>query len=123
MGKIGVELALAYKRQETETFQSFVTKKIYKINPNFHCNNKFVVYFISCKVCNLQYVESTVDRFHLGWSNYKCSQRIVSKVGTPKQNLFHQHFLSATHHGLLNDCETELIGKTFPSDPTRRKFF
>ena len=37
--------------QETDTFQSFVTKEVYKINHHFHCDSKYVIYLISCKVC------------------------------------------------------------------------
>ena len=48
--------------KEINTFQSFVTKKAYKINHHFHCDSKCIVYFLSCKVCGLKYVESTVDR-------------------------------------------------------------
>ena len=43
--------------------------------------------------------------------------------GSPKQNYFHQHFLSENHHGLLKDCQIKLIDKTDPSNPTRREFF
>ena len=70
--------------QETDTFQSFVTKEVYKINHHFHCDSKCVIYLISCQVCGLQYVGSTVDRFHLRWNNYKCSQNIASEGGSPK---------------------------------------
>ena len=108
--------------QETDNFQSFVTKEVYKINHQFHCDSKCVICLISCKACDLQYVGSTVDRFRLRWNNYKCLQRIASKGGISKQNYFHQHFLSENHHGLLEDCEIRLIDKTDPSDPTRREF-
>ena len=105
--------------KETNTFQSFVTKKVYEINHHFHCDSKCIVYLLSCKVCGLQYVESTVDRFRLRWNNYKCSQRVALEGGTPKQNYFHQHFLSEEdHHGLLKDCKITLIDKTDYSDPT-----
>ena len=109
--------------QETGTFKSFVIKEVYKINHHFHFDSKCVIYLISCKVCGLQCVGSTVDRFRLRWNNYKCSQRIASEDGTPKQNYFHQHFLSENHHVLLEDCEIRLIDKTDSSDPTRTEFF
>ena len=40
---------------ETETFQSFVDKKGYKINHRFTCRDKSLVYLLSCKyvVCNI----------------------------------------------------------------------
>ena len=109
--------------KETDTSQSFVTNEVYKINHYFHCDSKCFIYLISCKVCGLQYTESTVDRFRLRWNNYKYLQRIASEGGTPKQNYFHQHFLRENDHGLLEDCEIRLIDKTDPSDPTRREFF
>ena len=93
------------------------------MNHHFHCDSKCVIYLISCKVCDLQYVGSTVDRFRLRWNNYKCSQRIASEGGTPKQNYFQRHFLRESHPGLLEDCEIRLIDKTDPFDPTRREFF
>ena len=110
--------------KETVFFQSFITKEVYKMNHHFYCDSKCVIHLISCKVCVLQHVGSTVDRFHLRWNNYKYSERIASEGGTPKQNYFHQQFLSENHHGLLEDCEIiRLIDKTDPSDPTRREFF
>ena len=107
--------------KEANTFQSFVTKKIYKISRHFHCDSHSVV-FTFYKVCGLQYVGSTVDRFRLRWNNYKCSQRVALEDGTPKQNYFHQHFLSEDYHWLLEDCEITLIDQTDPSDPTTREF-
>ena len=105
------------------TFQSFLIKMVYKINHHFHCDSKCIVYLLSCKVCGLQYVGSTVDRFRLGWNNYKCSQRVALEGGTLKQNYFHQHFLSEEHQGLLENCRITLIDKTDSSNPTRREFF
>ena len=43
--------------------------------------------------------------------------------GNPKQNYFHQQYLSENHHGLLEDCEIRLIDITNPPDPNRRGFF
>ena len=33
----------------TDTFSSFVTKSAYKINHNFNCNSKYLIYLLSCK--------------------------------------------------------------------------
>ena len=105
-----------------EKFDSFFNHFCFII-PLYFIDSKRIVYLLSCKVCGLQYVGSTVDRFRLRWNNYKCSQRVALEGGTPKQNYFHQHFLSEDHHGLLEDCEITLIDKTDSSDPTRREFF
>ena len=48
---------------ETETFQSFVDKKVYKINHRFTCSDKCLVYLLSCNVCGVQYNGQTNDEF------------------------------------------------------------
>ena len=89
--------------------------------------NNFVhfihLYMNLLPVCGIQYVRSTVDRFRLRWNNYKCPHRVALECGTPKQNYFHQHFLSEDHHVLPEDCEITLIDKIASSVPTRREFF
>ena len=39
---------------------SHVTKETFKINHYFACNSKSLIYLISCKVCDKQYVGSTM---------------------------------------------------------------
>ena len=53
----------------TDVFQSFVTKESYKIVNE--CDSKYIIYLFSCKACGLQYVGSTVERFHFRWNNYE----------------------------------------------------
>ena len=60
---------------ETDVFQSFQTKVQYKINHQLNCNNKCLIYLLSCKVYGLQYVGSTIDKFRLRWNNYKENNR------------------------------------------------
>ena len=48
---------------ETEIFQSFVDKKVYKINHRFTCSVKCLIYLFSCKVCGMQYYDQTNDEF------------------------------------------------------------
>ena len=62
MGKVGVKLALTYKKP---TVFSFATKGVYQINHHFYCDSKCVIYLIFRTVCGLQYAGSTVDRFRL----------------------------------------------------------
>ena len=49
--------------QGIDTFSSFVTKSAYKINHNFNCNSKCLIYLLSCKTCGKQYTGKTVDKF------------------------------------------------------------
>ena len=102
-GKSGCETYCKIK--ETDNFESFVTKKVYKINYSFNCDSKCLIYLFSCKVCGIQYIVFTVDRFRLRWNNYKSCQRNAADGRTPSQNYFHQHFLSDVRNGLINDCE------------------
>ena len=39
---------------ETETFQSYVDKKVYKGKHRFTCSDKCAGYHLSCKVCGMQ---------------------------------------------------------------------
>ena len=54
---------------ETDVFQSFQTKEQYKINQQLNCNDKCLIYLLSCIVCRLQYVGSITYKFSLTWNN------------------------------------------------------
>ena len=56
---------------ETETFQSFVDKKVYKINHRFTCSNKCLVYLLTCKVCGVYNNGLNNNEFRDRWNNYK----------------------------------------------------
>ena len=57
--------------EETETFSSTVTGEAYKINHHLCCNDKCLIYLLTCKVCGKQYTGKTVNKFSLQWNNYK----------------------------------------------------
>ena len=106
---------------ETDTFESFQTKKQYKINHNLNCNDKCLVYLLSCKICGLQYVGSTTDPFRYRWNNYKDNNRKAGRgVEHMLADLF-EHFASNGHNIFLEDCTITLIVKTDGADPTRRE--
>ena len=56
---------------ETDTFESFQTKQKYKINHDLNCNYECLIYLLSGKGCDLQFVGSTTDKCRLDWNNYK----------------------------------------------------
>ena len=60
---------------ETEIFQSFIDKKIYKTSHRFTCSDKCLVYVLSCKVCGMQYNGQTNDEFRYRCNNYKDNNR------------------------------------------------
>ena len=84
--------------EETDTFTSTVTGESFKINLHFCCDDKWLIYLFTCKVCKKQYTGKTVDRFRLRWNNYKESGRKFLRGEEVKQKSLHQHFLSDRHH-------------------------
>ena len=104
---------------EMDVFQSFQTKEQYKINHQLNCNDKCLIYLLSCKVCGLQYVGSTTDKFRLRWNNYKENNRKAKRGEEHMQPLVLEHFSSNYHNGFLEDCSITLTDKTDGSDPTR----
>ena len=106
---------------ETDTFESFQTKKQYKINHNSYCNDKCLIYFLSCKICGLQYVGSTTDPFRYRWDNYKDNNGKAERGVEHVQTDLLEHFVSHGHNGFLEDCTITLIDKNDGPDPTRRE--
>ena len=54
---------VCFNASETDTFESFQTKGQYKINHHHDCNDKCLIYLLICKICGLQYVGFTTERF------------------------------------------------------------
>ena len=47
----------------TDSFTSSVTQNTYKINHNLNCDDKCLIYLLTCKQCRKQYVGETTDAF------------------------------------------------------------
>ena len=77
---------------ETEKFQSFVGKKVYKINHRFICSDKCLVYLLSCEVCGMQYNGQTNNEFRYRWNYYKDNNRKSLRREDHKQAGFFAHF-------------------------------
>ena len=76
--------------EETDTFTSTVTGESFKINHHLCCNDKCLVYLLTCKVCKKQYTGKTADRFRLRWNNYKESYRKFLRCEEIKQKSLHE---------------------------------
>ena len=109
--------------EETETFSSTVTGETYKINHHLCCNDKCLIYLLTCKVCAKQYTGKTVDKFRSRWNNYKDSDRAFLRGEEIKQKFLHEHFLKDDHHGFEKDVSICLIDKTQSSDPHKREYY
>ena len=76
----------------SDNFSSNITKEVFTINHRLNCDDNCLVYLLSCKVCGLQYVGQTSDRFRFRWNNYKACQRKAVKGEEHPQMKLHQHF-------------------------------
>ena len=107
--------------KETETFTSTTTDKTFKINHNLNCNDKCLVYLLTCNVCLKQYVGQTVKEFRCRWNNYKNNDRKYQEYGTCIQQHLFQHFSEEGYHSFLEVVSITLIGKTDPSNLLQRE--
>ena len=109
--------------EETDTFFSTQTGEKFIINHHLCCNDKCLIYLLTCNVCTKQYVGKTVDKFRFRWNNYKDSNRKFLKGEEIKQKFLHKHFLKEDHQGFEKDVSVCLIDKTQPSDPHKREHY
>ena len=66
--------------EESKVFKSKYEDKSYIINHRLTCNSKCIVYLLSCKVCGIQYVGQTTDKFRFRWNNYRNNNRKKSVI-------------------------------------------
>ena len=86
------------------------------INDLFNCNEKFLVYLLTCPVCLKQYVGQTVDEFQNTWNNYKSND--IKCLN--RQSCLHEHFNVDSHSGSLENNSITFFDKTDPSDKARK---
>ena len=110
-----------FKHQRNWHFWVFQIKQKYKINHHFNCNNKCLIYLLSCKVSGLQYISSTSDKFCFRWNNYNENDRKALREGEHMQPELFEHFAADSHNYFLADCSITLIDKTDDSDLMRRE--
>ena len=106
---------------ETATFESSSNGTKYHVNHKLNCDDKCLIYLITCKGFKIQYVGQTTEKFRLRGNNYKNCFRKTQRGEVVPQQSFHNHFLREDHNGLLADAEITLIDKTDGADPTRRE--
>lgn len=77
---------------ESRNFYSFRTGKSYIVRPNLTCSSKNVIYLVSCKKCQLQYIGSTTTEFKVRFRNHKSSM-----ITNKKSCEVAVHFNSTSH--------------------------
>ena len=108
---------------ETSCFSSSVTSETYKINHQFECKMKCLVYLLTFKKCLKQYVGQTIDTFRYRWNGYKSNDRKFQPSEPCMQEHLLRHFSSVGHNIFLNDVSVTFIDKTDPSHSLKRKNF
>ena len=106
---------------ETDTFTSTVTGESFKINHKFNCDDRCLIYLLTCNQCRKQYVGQTVDNFRFRWNNYKCNCYKHAKGESVKQQHLCDHFMLEDHTHFVNDVPIIFIDKTDPTDPLKRE--
>ena len=108
---------------ETSTFTSTMMGKTYLKNHRHYCNERCLVYLLTCNKYKIQYIGQTIDQFRPRWNNYKSeSRKFIQEATCIQQHLFN-HFCTSGHYGFLEDVSLTFIDKTDPSDPLKRKDF
>ena len=97
---------------ETDTFESFL-----------NCNDKCLIYLLSCDIYALQYAVPNIDPFRYRQNNYKHNNKKAETGDKHMQVDLFEHFAFFSYNGFLEDCTITLIDKTDGVDPTREKYW
>ena len=97
---------------ETNTFTSTVTGEIFKTNQGFDCNDKCLVFLMTCNKCKKEYTGQTVDHLRSRWNNYKSKSRTFDREEQCMQKHLYKHFESQRHSGFCDNVSVKLIDKT-----------
>ena len=104
---------------DTDAFTSTVTGVSFKINHQLNCDDRRIIYLLTCKQCQKQYTGEITDDFRYRWNNYK-SNSFDRKESCMQEHLYRQ-FSSPGHMAFLKDVSVTLIDKMDGSDPKKRE--
>ena len=102
------------------TFSSTVTGDTFKINYSLNCDDKCLIYLMTCKQCNKQYTGETTHLFRNIWNSYKDNARKFDRKESCMQEHLYKHFQKEGHKGFLNEVSVTFIDKTDGKDPKKR---
>ena len=108
---------------ETNTFTSTVTGETFKINHHFDCNDKCLVYLMTCNKWKKQYTGQTTDHFRSRWNNYMSKSRSFDRGEQCMQEHLLKHFEYERHSGFRDNVSVILIDKTEDSNSTKRETY
>ena len=102
-------------------FSSTVTGDTFKINHSLNHDDKYLIYFETCKECNKQYKGETIDLFCNWWNNYKDNARKFDRKESCMQEHLYKHFQMEGHKGFLNETSVTSIDKTDGKDLKKKR--
>ena len=104
---------------ETNTFTSRVTGETYNIHHPLDCNDKCLVYLLTCNRCKKQYTGQTTDNVRGRWSNYESKSKSFKRGEKCIQEHLYKHFEIERDTEFLDDVSIALIDKIDGSNPTK----
>ena len=96
---------------ETYTFSSTVTGETFKINDKLNCDDKCLIYLLTCECCGKQYVGETTGEFRFSWNNFTCNDTKYTKNEDCFQEILYRHTV------FLENVKARLIDKTDGQNP------
>ena len=100
-------LTCSYSEDNNSFFSNSTGKRFYPKTGDGHflnCKSDNIIYLISCKICNLQYVGETKNCLHKRFSNHRSNIRLGKSC-----QLVHKHFQEDCHG--LSNCKIIPIEK------------
>ena len=76
----------------------------HKLNYDDNC----LIYLLSCKCCEKQYVWEATDNFRYRWNNFKDNDRKHSRKENFMQEYLLKNFNSMEHNGFLKELTLQL---------------
>ena len=87
--------------KDTDTFSDGQGQNNYDIRGDkMNCSSRNVVYLVTCKTCQKQYVGSTTTKFRRRFANYKCCHKRYISGKAVLQVSFHANFHQADHNDM-----------------------
>ena len=98
-----------------------VSLEKHKINHRLDCNDKCLVYLLTCNKCKKQYTGQTTDNFRGRSNNYKSKCKSFKRGEKCMQEHLYKHFESEGHTDFLDDVSITLIDTADGFNPTKRE--
>ena len=106
---------------EADSFVCSNDQTNFKINHRFVCNERSLIYLITCNRCLKQYLGKTTDEFRQRWKNYKHNERKFEKREHCMQRHLYVDFNLLGHSGFLDDVSVTIIDTTYSKNSTKEK--